>query len=721
MNRGRRQTIFLLFMGLICMQYHVAAQLSVQCPVNIGFEQGSFDHWDLTYGTILQSGILDLSFSGQRAHQIIARATAGDDPYGNFPRSCPNGSGYSIQIGNDEVGAEVDRVSYTLTIPSGSDEYSIIYHYAVVLQNPNHLPYQQPKFQTEVFNVTDNKYVDCPSFSFVASSTLPGFFPSPISPEIFYKPWAAVTLNLYGLAGKTIRLEFTSNDCSQGGHFGYAYLDIDEDCASPIKGNIYCGNPASITLKAPYGFQAYHWYNATLTQLLGTSNTLTLAPPPPDNTVIALELIPFPGLGCQDTLYTTIDGVPDNLVLQVPDTVRGCINPGVNLMLPAITAGSSPGLRFGYYSDSVATVYLPSPDKINSSGVYFINAANAVGCTVTKPVYVKVTDQPLLVVQDVVSGCMPPGVNITLPSICAGSEPGLSFSYWRNVGTTDTLANPAAIDADGKYFIKGSNAPGCATTKEVEVKIARLNLKDLAACGDVNLVAAVAAATDPGFNYSYWMNPELTTAVQRPESILASGTYYIQGVHTTGCEIVKAVNVKVKTAPVFNITNPAPVHYPETIDLFSTITSGRFNYDFSFWKDAGCTQKAFRPEGIVASGTYYAKATTTEGCTAVKPIVVSVIPPPLPEIKAPNAFSPNGDGINETFKVQVTGVVKLNNITIYNRYGQPVFWTKNINTPWDAILNGKPLPVGIYYWTFDGIDTYRGQKVTSSGSITVLR
>jgi gliding motility-associated-like protein len=720
MNLDVRVTGFFLLINL-SIQLNVHGQAPVQCPINIGFEQGSFDYWQTTYGNILQTGELDIPYTGTRAHEIIARATAGLDPYGKFPRSCPNGSGYSIQLGDDQVGAQAERVSYTMTIPAGTDEYSIIYHYAVVLQNPNHAPYQQPKFQTEVFNVTDNKYVDCPSFQFVASSSLPGFQPSDVSPDIFYKPWAAVTLNLYGLAGKTIRLDFTTNDCSQGGHFGYAYLDIDEDCTSPIKGNVYCGNPASITLKAPYGFQGYRWYNANLTQLLGSSTTLTLTPPPPDGTVIALELIPYPGLGCQDTLYSTIDGVPDNLVLQLQDTVRGCINPGVNLMLPSVTTGSSPGLRFGYYLDSVATIFIPQPDRINVSGRYFINAANAVGCTITKPVYVKVSTEPQVKVQETVSGCMPPGVDLTLPSVYAGSDPGLEFSYWTDPAAINSLQHPDAIDKDGKYYVKGSNAPGCASVKPVEVKIAKLNIKDLVSCGEVNLKAAVAAASDPGFNYSFWTDSSLTLLLSRPESIQASGIYYVQGIHSTGCKVMKPVNITVKRNPVFSITNPQPVNYPETIDLSSTITNGRYSYDFSFWKDANCTQKAFRPEATIAGGTYYAKATSNEGCALAKSILVTVIPPPLPEVKAPTAFSPNGDGVNETFKVEVTGVVKLNNITIYNRYGQAIFWTKNINTAWDGIENGKPLPVGVYYWTFDGLDSYRGQKVLKSGSITLLR
>jgi gliding motility-associated-like protein len=692
----------------------------VTCPVNIGFEGGSFFNWACSYGNITQNGNINLPFTGERSHEMIARSNAGYDEFGDFPRSCPNGSGYSVQIGDKQIGAQADRASYTFTIPAGQNDYSIIYHYAVVLQNPNHSPYQQPKFQTEVFNVTDGAYVDCPSFEFVAGSFQPGFIQSNQGPDVFYKPWAAVTLDLYGLAGKTIRLDFTANDCSQGGHFGYAYLDIDEDCASPIKGNIYCGSQDSITLKAPYGFQDYQWYDATVTTLLGTGMTLTLAPPPPNNTVLAVIVTPYPELGCVDTLYTTIDSRPDLLTLVVKDTITGCSSAGANLMTPNVTAGSTPGLRFAYYTDPAATTYIQQPDHVTTTGKYYINATNSVGCTITKPVYVKISGVPNLVVSATVSGCSPPGVNITLASVTAGSDTLLQYSYWKDVAATTVLSNPSSITSDGVYYIRGESGPGCGAIKPVVVKIARMNVMDPSACGEVNMEAVMTALSEPGFSYTYFTDAAMTSPVANPQTITTSGLYYIRGTHITGCTLEKAVQVKVKSNPSFTIIDPPAVNYPETVNLNNTINAAT-NYQFSFWKDRFATERAFRPEAIIAGGTYYAKATSDQGCSLIKPIKVTVIPPPIPKVIAANAFSPNGDGVNETFKLEVKGIVKLNSITIHNRWGHPVFWTKNINEPWDGKIDGKILPVGTYYWTFDGTDTYRGLKVLSSGSITLLK
>ena len=57
----------------------------------------------------------------------------GLDEYGGFPVNCPNGSGHSIRLGNNLAGTQAEGISYEFTIPPGQNEYSLIYHYAVVL------------------------------------------------------------------------------------------------------------------------------------------------------------------------------------------------------------------------------------------------------------------------------------------------------------------------------------------------------------------------------------------------------------------------------------------------------------------------------------------------------------------------------------------------------------------------------------------------------------
>src|SRR6202008_1340760 len=102
------------------------------------------------------------------------------------------GSGYSIQLGNSNTGRQAERGSYTFTVPADQDNYSIIYNYAVVFQNPPHAEWEQPKFTANVFDVTNDTYITCSSFSYAASSNLPGFKESTVKDSVFCKAWTPV-------------------------------------------------------------------------------------------------------------------------------------------------------------------------------------------------------------------------------------------------------------------------------------------------------------------------------------------------------------------------------------------------------------------------------------------------------------------------------------------------------------------------------------------------
>ncbi|TAE69919.1 MAG: PKD domain-containing protein [Bacteroidetes bacterium] len=99
----------------------------------------------------------------------------------------------------------------------------------------------------------------------------------------------------------------------------------------------------------------------------------------------------------------------------------------------------------------------------------------------------------------------------------------------------------------------------------------------------------------------------------------------------------------------------------------------------------------------VQSGVYYLTATGLGGCTATDSITVIA----QKQIEAPNAFSPNGDGINDTWLVKNLTDYPDGLVQVFNRYGQVVFESRGYSTPWNGKYNGKPLPVGTYYYVID--------------------
>jgi gliding motility-associated-like protein len=85
----------------------------------------------------------------------------------------------------------------------------------------------------------------------------------------------------------------------------------------------------------------------------------------------------------------------------------------------------------------------------------------------------------------------------------------------------------------------------------------------------------------------------------------------------------------------------------------------------------------------------------------------------------PNVFTPNGDGINDIFTMQSSGLATLDAV-IYNRWGQQLYEWHTINGGWDGYASGVPAPNGTYYYRINatGID---GKIYSEQGSFALIR
>ncbi|MEA3427376.1 MAG: gliding motility-associated C-terminal domain-containing protein [Bacteroidota bacterium] len=610
------------------------AKAQGNCPPNIGFEMGNLSYWETWTGRIFTDGKLGMNKSNPVAsrHKLLQNSNQQvKDFYGGFPVNCPNGSGYSMRLGNDSIDAQAERLSYTFSIPAARNNYSIVYHYAVVLQNPEHQDFQQPRFTSRIFNVTDNHYVDCAGFDFTASGDLPDFQLSKQGENVFYKSWSPITINLFGYAGKTLRLEFTTNDCAAGAHFGYAYLDVNENCTTPLSGSVLCENRDVVTLTAPYGFKEYHWYNADFSQKLGTGNLLKIFPAVP-GAGYAVEIVPYPGLGCLDTLRTTIERAGEPFQLQVKDSVMGCATPGVDLTAASVTAGSSNGLFFSYYTDNTLQQFVPVP-KQAATGLYYIKGENASGCTDSRPVQV-IADKVKLVITDPPAVCYPGPTDITGNLVTAGSDPGLYFRYWKNAEATISASSPRAITEPGTYYVQGFNPTGCYSIEKLNVRIdpaPAFTVTDPPAVirpTKVDLRNTIQASTD--YQYSFWRDALLTSPLQGSVAD-SSGVYYIKGTSAQGCSQVLPVQVIVN--PPINPPNVFSPNQDGVYDVWRIPSLQQYpaclvevfdRYGRAVFRSSGYTRdwdgKDARGRDL-PQGTYYYVITLS---TAIKPIGGSV-------------------------------------------------------------------------------------------------
>ena len=118
-------------------------------------------------------------------------------------------------------------------------------------------------------------------------------------------------------------------------------------------------------------------------------------------------------------------------------------------------------------------------------------------------------------------------------------------------------------------------------------------------------------------------------------------------------------------------------------------------------------------------GTY---PVTVSGATSANytfiyvPGILTINPAPA-LIAIPNAFTPNGDGINDVWHIDALVYFPDCKLSVFNRYGSIVFQSHGYPQPWDGTENGKPLPVGTYYY----IISLKGDNKPLSGSLTIIR
>jgi gliding motility-associated-like protein len=481
------------------------------------------------------------------------------DPYGGFSVNCPNGSGHSIRLGNDRGGGEAEGISYEFTIPANRNTYSLMYYYAVVFQDPNHLDFQQPRMVVEITDVTDNQLISCSSLTFVpyGANVLPGFFVSDVSGDdgtpVWCKDWSAVTIDLNKRAGKTIRLFFKTADCTFRRHFGYAYIDVNSECSDEFVGASYCPDDSAVNVVGPYGYQKYTWKNSS-GQVLGSNQTLFMTPPPPPGTVLQLEIEPYAGYGCNDILYA-----------RMIDTLKVFANAGPDQLScnkDPVQLGTIPKQGFVYswspaagLSDATISNPLATPER--TTKYTLVSRSLGGGCRTTDTVVITASS---------VSN------NMTLlgkDAFCAGfgdsavlvTDPSDSIQWFKdNVRIPGAVTDRLKITQSGSYYAIVLSAEGCVVNTEKQsilIDKARPGITYPVEYAVANYPYRLSARTfgstiswQPGTNLD---NPATTSPVFKGAN---EQNYLVEIKTNTGCvtidtqdvKIIKAVEMYVPTA-----------------------------------------------------------------------------------------------------------------------------------------------------------------------------
>ncbi|WP_426061951.1 gliding motility-associated C-terminal domain-containing protein [Hymenobacter sp. B1770] len=152
----------------------------------------------------------------------------------------------------------------------------------------------------------------------------------------------------------------------------------------------------------------------------------------------------------------------------------------------------------------------------------------------------------------------------------------------------------------------------------------------------------------------------------------------------------------------------------------SVVLEGRAdgNYPVTWTPSIGLTfpgNNPLRPVAAPLETTTYTLSAGEGGCADSDQVTVTVRPP----IRIPNAFTPNGDGRDDTWQIEFIEQFPENTVSVFNRWGNRVFSAENYSraNEWRGDINGQPAPVGTYYYV---VVTKGPLGKSYSGSITVL-
>ena len=130
------------------------------------------------------------------------------------------------------------------------------------------------------------------------------------------------------------------------------------------------------------------------------------------------------------------------------------------------------------------------------------------------------------------------------------------------------------------------------------------------------------------------------------------------------------------------------------------------------------TQFTFKQSGKFYVRLQATRVDTGDELIPSEPFIIQIAES---ELKVPNAFSPNGDGINDVFKVSHKSLVKFKAV-IFNIWGQKIYeWgLHNIDQGWDGTAHGKQVPEGVYYIMVEAMGA-DGVPYKHRGDVNILR
>ncbi|MDG2227950.1 MAG: gliding motility-associated C-terminal domain-containing protein, partial [Flavobacteriales bacterium] len=423
-----------------------------------------------------------------------------------------------------------------------------------------------------------------------------------------------------------------------------------------------------------------------------------------------------------------------NYVVAITDingcTIQDSVEISVNI-LPNISAGNDIQICIGDTAQLQVTggeSYLWTPQTglsndtssaptalINDTTEYIVSGNDVNGCINSDTISVIINPLPIVSAGNDINICIGDSVQL----FATGGE-----SYnWTNVSFLDDnlIFNPyAKPDTTMEFIVTVTDSNTCVNADSVIVSVFIIEaISDQSICLEDSIQLDVFGSIGSAYSWSpstYLSNPNIADPFSTAQEDI---TYYVSVSDAQGCTDQDSVIITVLSLPSASFTPEIKAGCEGVVVKFTNTSVDGSNFDWLFGDGETTSDESptyTYPYGEDFSATL--TVTNTDGCIDKATFSGTALDfDDYFDIFIPNVFTPNGDGENDIFAIEVAGELnKCSDLKIYNRWGQIVFISTGGNTKWDGHTNvGLAVPEGTYFFVVE----INGIK--KSGSVAVFR
>lgn len=453
-----------------------------------------------------------------------------------------------------------------------------------------------------------------------------------------------------------------------------------------VSSNSICAGK-STTLTAS-GASTYTWSPAT-----GLNNTNSSSPVATLSNSVSYTVVATNSLGCTGT--QTID-----ITVQALPTVSATANSATLCLHETSTLTATGASTYTWSPNHVGSTYTVSPA---TSTVYTVSGKDANGCLNSGTVAVTVNQPPVVSISSATVICN--GQTATL------TANGASTYSW-NTGASSAAIN-VSPSGTTSYTVIGTNTKGCKDTASFTLAV--LITPTLTITGPNQLCSGdqITLTASGGSNGYIWSTGDNTSSISY---VFTSGAVLTVTSGTSPCTASASHTLLVNPLPVVSaVASPTDIIIGQSSQLTA---AGGGQYQWLPDESLSCNTCANPVAQPTASTIYTVEVTNSNGCKNYTTVLVNV-DIICGELFAPSAFSPNGDGHNDTWTVYGNCIETIQ-CDIFNRWGQKVYSITQKGDAWDGTLNGVAQNPGVFIYQVNAT-FINGDAKSQKGNFTLVK